>query len=80
MIFSVKPTLKKVSKYDNKFKSAGKAEGEKADFRSNLKVVKKESAVEDLMAKVIFENLIQPYLRLFFSVQVCYQFFFLILK
>ncbi|PAV65613.1 hypothetical protein WR25_12306 [Diploscapter pachys] len=47
----VKPTLKKVSKYDNKFKSAGKAEGEKADFRSNLKVVKKESAVEDLMAK-----------------------------
>ena len=71
----MKPTLKKVSKYDNKFKSAGKAEGEKADFRSNLKVVKKESAVEDLMAKVIFQNFIQPYLRLFFSIQVCYKIF-----
>ncbi|KIH49005.1 hypothetical protein ANCDUO_20921, partial [Ancylostoma duodenale] len=51
--FSVKPTLKKVSKYDNKFKKMAdeKAKGEKADFRANLKVVKKENAIEDIMAK-----------------------------
>ncbi|KAK6749157.1 hypothetical protein RB195_001639 [Necator americanus] len=49
----VKPTLKKVSKYDNKFKKMAdeKAKGEKADFRANLKVVKKENAIEDIMAK-----------------------------
>ncbi|GMT13441.1 hypothetical protein PFISCL1PPCAC_4738, partial [Pristionchus fissidentatus] len=51
-----KPALKKVSKYDNKFKKMA-SEGEsktkstKADFRSNLKVVKKENVVDDLMAK-----------------------------
>ncbi|KAF8360663.1 hypothetical protein PRIPAC_87586 [Pristionchus pacificus] len=51
-----KPALKKVSKYDNKFKKMA-TEGEaktapKADFRSNLKVVKKENAVEEILAKV----------------------------
>jgi len=49
----VKPTLKKVSKYDNKFKKM-QQEGvktEKADFRSNLKVVKKENVLEEVMAK-----------------------------
>lgn len=60
--FSVKPTLKKVSKYDNKFKKfaagGGGAEGEgvaaapKADFRSQLKVVKKDIN-EEIAAKVI---------------------------
>lgn len=47
----VKPTLKKVSKYDNKFKKMQdeKSKGDKADFRSNLKVVKKENAIEELM-------------------------------
>lgn len=49
----VKPSLKKVSKYDNKFKKmadATKTEG-KADFRANLKVVKKENAIEEIMTK-----------------------------
>lgn len=56
----VKPTLKKVSKYDNKFKKfapgAGAAEGEagvaapKEDFRSKLKVVKKDIQ-EEIEAK-----------------------------
>lgn len=46
----VKPTLKKVSKYDNKFKKMqDEKKGDKADFRSNLKVVKKENAIEELM-------------------------------
>ncbi|CAD5214182.1 unnamed protein product [Bursaphelenchus xylophilus] len=51
----VKPALKKVSKYDNKFKKAIAAEGgattEKADFRSQLKVVKKENALDVLSKK-----------------------------
>ncbi|VDM56128.1 unnamed protein product [Angiostrongylus costaricensis] len=50
----VKPTLKKVSKYDNRFKKMADAEknkGEKADFRANLKVVKKENAIQDIMSK-----------------------------
>nr|CDJ94090.1 Troponin domain containing protein [Haemonchus contortus] len=51
----VKPTLKKVSKYDNKFKKMAeneKSKGEKkADFRANLKVVKKDTAIDDIMAK-----------------------------
>ncbi|GMT35718.1 hypothetical protein PFISCL1PPCAC_27015 [Pristionchus fissidentatus] len=50
-----KPALKKVSKYDNKFKKMGGEGGEtkstKADFRSNLKVVKKENVVDDILAK-----------------------------
>ena len=47
----MKPQLKKVSKYDNKFKSKVQTEGSaaKADFRSNLKVVKKENAIDDLL-------------------------------
>jgi hypothetical protein len=51
----VKPTLKKVSKYDNKFKKAsgeGKVAGDKADFRSQLKVVKRENIAETLDKKV----------------------------
>jgi hypothetical protein len=55
----VKPTLKKVSKYDNKFKKLAEAssgEGgapvtKKADFRSQLKVVKKENAIEAIESK-----------------------------
>lgn len=46
----VKPTLKKVSKYDNKFKKL-KAQNEekKVDFRANLKSVKKDTfGLEDL--------------------------------
>lgn len=53
--FSVKPTLKKVSKYDNKFKKmaeSGKKE-EKADFRNNLKTVKKESAIAMITAQKV---------------------------
>ncbi|UMM43148.1 hypothetical protein L5515_018744 [Caenorhabditis briggsae] len=39
----VKPSLKKVSKYDNKFKkSADSKAGGKEDFRANLKIVKKD--------------------------------------
>uniref|UniRef100_A0A8R1HKC5 Troponin I n=1 Tax=Caenorhabditis japonica TaxID=281687 RepID=A0A8R1HKC5_CAEJA len=39
----VKPSLKKVSKYDNKFKQSGeKKAGGKEDFRANLKIVKKD--------------------------------------
>uniref|UniRef100_A0AC35U5Q3 Troponin i n=1 Tax=Rhabditophanes sp. KR3021 TaxID=114890 RepID=A0AC35U5Q3_9BILA len=48
----VKPVLKKVSKYDNKFKKMADAKkDEKQDFRSNLKVVKKETVLDDLVAK-----------------------------
>lgn len=55
---SAKPALKKVSKYDNKFKKMLGGEGAegkapKADFRSNLKVVKKtENVIDDVIAKV----------------------------
>ncbi|CAI5455588.1 unnamed protein product [Caenorhabditis angaria] len=37
----VKPSLKKVSKYDNKFKKSGEAKSG-GDFRANLKIVKKD--------------------------------------
>ena len=49
-MFSVKPALKKVSKYDNKFKKAGAAasQGDKQDFRASLKVVKK-NVMEEIM-------------------------------
>jgi len=48
----VKPSLKKVSKYDNKFKKLGEAKtGEKQDFRSQLKVVKKENVLDELVQK-----------------------------
>jgi len=48
----VKPTLKKVSKYDNKFKKMQETKKEdKMDFRTNLKVVKKENVLEEAMAK-----------------------------
>lgn len=48
----VKPTLKKVSKYDNKFKKmAGQKKEDKQDFRANLKVVKKENVIENLVNK-----------------------------
>ncbi|KAI6185175.1 Troponin [Aphelenchoides fujianensis] len=51
----VKPALKKVSKYDNKFKKLAGGEkpaGEKADFRSQLKNVKRENITETLDKKV----------------------------
>uniref|UniRef100_A0A914S4Y6 Troponin I n=1 Tax=Parascaris equorum TaxID=6256 RepID=A0A914S4Y6_PAREQ len=48
----VKPTLKKVSKYDNKFKKmAGQKKEDKQDFRANLKVVKKENVIDDIVNK-----------------------------
>ncbi|MFH4978917.1 hypothetical protein AB6A40_005626 [Gnathostoma spinigerum] len=48
----VKPTLKKVSKYDNRFKKmAGQKKEDKQDFRANLKVVKKENVIDDMLAK-----------------------------
>ncbi|CAB3399997.1 unnamed protein product [Caenorhabditis bovis] len=48
----VKPSLKKVSKYDNKFKASATGQSkEKADFRANLKVVKKETGIDEIMAK-----------------------------
>jgi len=50
----VKPTLKKVSKYDNKFKKMAETKKEdKQDFRSNLKIVKKENVLEKLEKKVL---------------------------
>ncbi|KRX71379.1 Troponin I 3, partial [Trichinella sp. T6] len=42
----VKPTLKKVSKYDNKFKKFAAKKEEKVDFRANLKIVKKDVTEE----------------------------------
>ncbi|KAI3415974.1 hypothetical protein GPALN_005532 [Globodera pallida] len=55
----VKPTLKKVSKYDNKFRKAAQAEGggetvsagPKEDFRSKLKTVEKKNVMEVLEIK-----------------------------
>jgi len=48
----VKPTLKKVSKYDNKFKKFANKGEEKVDFRSKLKVIKKaDNVLEELMKK-----------------------------
>jgi len=51
----VKPSLKKVSKYDNKFKklaeTASSAKEDKKDFRAQLKVVKKENVIEELVTK-----------------------------
>ncbi|CAJ0947008.1 unnamed protein product, partial [Mesorhabditis belari] len=49
----VKPTLKKVSKYDNRFKKLAEAKkgGEKADFRKDLKTVKRENVFTELANK-----------------------------
>lgn len=48
----VKPTLKKVSKYDNKFKKMSETPKEdKQDFRAKLKVVKKENVIDELVNK-----------------------------
>ncbi|CAI5456133.1 unnamed protein product [Caenorhabditis angaria] len=50
----VKPSLKKVSKYDNKFKKLAEAKAEaesNKNFRNNLKVVKKESVFTQLSNK-----------------------------
>lgn len=52
--YSVKPALKKVSKYDNKFKASTKKSEDKADFRSNLKIVKKDNVQAILEVKVVF--------------------------
>lgn len=47
LVISVKPTLKKVSKYENKFAKLQKKAAE-FNFRNQLKVVKKkEFALED---------------------------------
>ncbi|GMT06587.1 hypothetical protein PENTCL1PPCAC_28761, partial [Pristionchus entomophagus] len=52
-----KPALKKVSKYDNKFKKSAEQAADKApkaDFRTNLKVVKKDvNVIDDILAKVM---------------------------
>jgi len=42
----VKPALKKVSKYDSKFKKLQESKEEKVDFRGNLKAVKKDVTEE----------------------------------
>jgi peptidoglycan hydrolase CwlO-like protein len=42
----VKPALKKVSKYDTKFKKLQEKTEEKVDFRGNLKSVKKDITEE----------------------------------
>lgn len=50
----VKPTLKKVSKYDNKFKKladASSTKESKEDFRAKLKTVKKENVIDEMVAK-----------------------------
>ncbi|KAK0396398.1 hypothetical protein QR680_001703 [Steinernema hermaphroditum] len=48
----VKPALKKVSKLDNRFKKmTSSGVGEKQDFRANLKMVQKESALAKLSKK-----------------------------
>jgi hypothetical protein len=50
----VKPTLKKVSKYDNKFKKMADVSStseKKEDFRSKLKTVKKENVIDEMVAK-----------------------------
>uniref|UniRef100_A0A0K0EX77 Troponin I (inferred by orthology to a D. melanogaster protein) n=1 Tax=Strongyloides venezuelensis TaxID=75913 RepID=A0A0K0EX77_STRVS len=52
----VKPVLKKVSKYDNKFKKMAATKEDKQDFRANLKVVKKETVIDDLVAKKKFDK------------------------
>jgi troponin I len=47
----VKPTLKKVSKYDNKFKKMAEKKEDKVDFRGTLKQVKTaESIMEEIKA------------------------------
>jgi len=48
----VKPTLKKVSKYDNKLKKIQeqRENEEKVDFRANLKIVKKDFGLDELIA------------------------------
>jgi hypothetical protein len=61
-ICSVKPTLKKVSKYDNKFRKVAIAAGgegggvseskPKEDFRAKLKAVEKKNVMEVLEHKV----------------------------
>uniref|UniRef100_A0A915C9B3 Troponin I n=1 Tax=Parascaris univalens TaxID=6257 RepID=A0A915C9B3_PARUN len=57
----VKPTLKKVSKYDNKFKKmAGQKKEDKQDFRANLKVVKKENVIDDIVNKQMAKKTDKP--------------------
>ncbi|PAV91215.1 hypothetical protein WR25_09189 isoform A [Diploscapter pachys] len=47
----VKPALKKVSKYENRFKKQAAPGAEKQDIRANLKAVKKESVFTQLASK-----------------------------
>lgn len=47
----VKPTLKKVSKYDNKFAKMQANKPKPADFRGGLKTVKKEFNIDDLLGE-----------------------------
>lgn len=49
----MKPALKKVSKYENRFKKQAAPAAEKQDIRANLKAVKKESVFTQLASKVI---------------------------
>lgn len=57
----VKPTLKKVSKYDNKFKKmTGQKKEDKQDFRANLKVVKKENVIDDIVNKQMAKKTDKP--------------------
>ena len=54
--FSVKPTLKKVSKTDSKFEKLKNKEGSKVDFKANLKVIdKKQFAIEEQVEKTKVE-------------------------
>uniref|UniRef100_A0A8R1Y0J9 Troponin n=1 Tax=Onchocerca volvulus TaxID=6282 RepID=A0A8R1Y0J9_ONCVO len=56
----VKPTLKKVSKYDNKFKKMAGQKEDKQDFRANLKVVKKENVIDDIVNKQLAKKTDKP--------------------
>jgi len=61
----VKPSLKKVSKYDNKFKKLTEAAaspegGGKKDFRAQLKVVKKENVIDEIVAKKKGDSATKP--------------------
>ncbi|VDM11607.1 unnamed protein product [Wuchereria bancrofti] len=56
----VKPTLKKVSKYDNKFKKMAGQKEDKQDFRANLKVVKKDNVIDDIVNKQMAKKTDKP--------------------
>jgi hypothetical protein len=75
--FSVKPTLKKVSKYENKFAKLQKKAAE-FNFRNQLKVVKKKEFTleeEDKEVSILLSQLMYIFIFYFAGSHIQHMFF-----